>query len=217
MSQGPWAGLNLAFGGGDSDHAVTTNRARLAASVEAPLIGMRQVHGNTVAPVNDLSDDAPEADGLVTGEANLALTVLIADCVPVLLAEPHARVVAAVHAGRRGIELDIISAAIAEMRASGADPDRVQAVIGPAICGSCYEVPVQMRAEISRSMPHIASTTSWGTPALDLPEAAATQLRASGVHRVQNVGVCTFEDADMFSYRRSHPTGRSAGVIRLKR
>gem|GEM_PF-6584518 len=120
------------------------------------------------------------------------------------------RVVAAVHAGRRGLLGGILSEAVAALRARTDGP--IEALIGPAICGSCYEVPEQMASESESSMPGIRTRTSWGTPSLDLPAAAAASLSALGV-RVVTDPRCTLEDQALFSYRRDSGCGRQALVI----
>jgi len=218
VSSGPWAGLNLSPSSGDAPEAVAHNRQAVAATIGARLVGMHQVHGNTVATVDSaaLAGSAPSADALITRDPEVGLTVLVADCVPILLVEPHARIVAAIHAGRRGVSEGIVPETIAELEKLGGRARAVRAAIGPAICGACYEVPAAMRAEVAREMPGCASETSWGTPALDLPRGVTQQLKTAGVQQVHNLDVCTFEDLQTYSYRRSPNTGRSAGVIRLK-
>ena len=154
-------------------------------------------------------------DALVTSTPGLALGVLVADCVPVLLADAAAGVVAAAHAGRRGVAASIVAAVTAHMRARGADPGRTTAWVGPAICGGCYEVPEAMQADVARVVPAAAAVTRAGRPALDLPAAVVDQLNAAGVLDVRRDGRCTAEDPDLFSYRRDGRTGRTAGVVLL--
>lgn len=155
----------------------------------------------------------PECDGLVTGESGMVLMVRAADCVPVLLADPEARVIGAAHAGRLGVVGGIVPATVARMRELGAA--RITAWIGPHICGSCYEVPADMRDEVAAVEPATSATTSWGTPALDLGAGIRAQLERDGV-TVVDVARCTRESADLFSYRRdAADAGRQAGVIRL--
>lgn len=217
VSGGPWAEFNLSYGGDDDSAAVTQNRKVVAEQVGAPLVGMRQVHGGQVAEVqSEESGPPPEADALVTTNSEIALTVLVADCVPVLLADPGSAVVAAAHAGRRGLIAGIIPATLEKMRRRGADLAKVQAAIGPAICGSCYEVPAAMAAQVAAVIPATESKTSWGTAGLDLPAGVKSQLRAAGVDKVHQLANCTYEDFDYYSYRRNSQTGRAAGVIRLK-
>ena len=119
---------------------------------------------------------------------DVAVAVLVADCVPVLLADPEAGVVAAVHAGRRGLVAGVVEAAVAAMVAQGADVGRMRAAIGPAIAGESYEVPAELQDEVVAVVPETRATTSWGTPALDLPAGVAAVLAAAGVEHVTQLG-----------------------------
>jgi YfiH family protein len=183
-----------------------------------------QVHGTAVTRVDGAGvgaqDTVGEADALVAvGRTGAA--VVVADCVPVLLADPVAGVAGAVHAGRRGLAGGVVQAAVAEMVGHGARVARLRAAIGPAICGACYEVPAALRAEVADVVPGVAGTTSWGTPSLDLPRGVAGVLDGLGVVHVHATGVCTYTDERFFSHRRSvatgEPEGRSAGVVRISR
>lgn len=170
---------------------------------------MDQVHGTTVA-VMAAGVPWPEADAMVS--RGLPLAVMVADCIPVLLAgeTPGGPVLAAVHAGRPGIANGIIPAAVENMLSLGAS--RIHAWMGPSICGSCYEVPPALQDEVAALVPATRSTTSWGTPALDLPAGARSQLEAAGVD-VEYAGPCTLETDTLYSYRRDRNTGRFAGLI----
>lgn len=212
------SGLNLSHSDAVPAGEVVNSRAAVARVAGAPLHGMTQVHGNDVAVVDreSLGREAPLVDGLVTSDTAIALMVLVADCVPVLLADPQSSVIAAVHAGRLGVKSAVVVEAVSQMRALGARTGQIRAALGPAICGNCYEVPEHMRDEIARIWPQSAARTGWGTPALDLPAAIAAQLREAGIRRVQNLGVCTLENHSFYSYRRNPVTGRQAGVIRLQ-
>ena len=151
----------------------------------------------------------------MTDATDVALGVLVADCVPVLLADPSARVVAAVHAGRRGLLDGVVQAALAALVARGAEVSRVRAAIGPAVAGSSYEVPAALRDELAAVVPETAATTDRGTPALNLPAGVEVLLRRAGVRHVSRSSRDTRVDGDLFSYRRAHATGRFAGVVRL--
>lgn len=207
------------------DQAGVLERRRLLARwAGAPVAYAWQVHGRRVHVVTgpgEVPDDGPvaQADALVTTGGRVALAVLVADCVPVLLADAAAGVVAVAHAGRAGVAADVLGATVEAMVREGADRGRVRAVVGPAVCGRCYEVPAALRDEVGAVVPSAVSTTSWGTPALDLPAGAAAQLRVAGVPDVHLVGACTLEDPRWFSHRGSgadagRPPGRFAGVVR---
>ncbi len=121
---------------------------------------MRQVHGADVAVVGDTPDDAPVCDALVAVTPGVALLARAADCVPVLLGDPAAGVIAAVHSGRPGLAAGVVPAAVARMRELGATG--ITAWIGPHVCGACYEVPEQMRDAVAAVVPEAHATTSWG-------------------------------------------------------
>lgn len=203
---------------------VLGRRQALARWVGAPVAYAWQVHGRRVHVVTgpaEVPDDGPvaQADALVTTGGRVALAVLVADCVPVLLADGAAGVVAVAHAGRAGVAADVLGAAVEAMVREGADRGRLRAVVGPSVCGRCYEVPAALRDEVGSVVPAAVSTTSWGTPALDLAAGATAQLRAAGVPMVGAVDVCTLEDPRWFSHRGSaadpgRPPGRFAGVVR---
>jgi polyphenol oxidase len=109
---------------------------------------------------------------------------------------------------------------VGAMRELGADQARVRAWIGPHVCGRCYEVPESMRDDVEAAVPGTATTTSWGTPAVDLGAGVRAQLDAAGIgaQRVEAVGRCTREDPDLFSYRRDGAaSGRLAGLVRVTR
>jgi polyphenol oxidase len=163
----------------------------------------------------DFRPGAPRTDALVTSAAGLALAVLVADCVPVLLADRRAGVVAAVHAGRQGAAGGIVPAALAAMAALGATPAGTEALLGPAICGACYEVPPQLQEAVERRLPGSATRTSTGTAGLDLRAGIAAQLTAAGVTGIVHDPRCTAEDGDLYSYRRDGVTGRQAALVWL--
>ncbi|MFI0899531.1 peptidoglycan editing factor PgeF [Streptomyces sp. NPDC020983] len=220
VSAVPYDSLNLGGAVGDDPAAVAANRDRAARELgrePGRVVWMNQVHGRDVAVVDEPWGDtpAPDVDALVTTRADLTLGVLTADCVPVLLADPVAGVAAAAHAGRPGMTAGIATAVIETMITLGADPDRTTAVLGPSVCGKCYEVPAGMREEVAAVEPAAYAETSWGTPALDVAAGVRAQLVRAGVRAVRGPGVCTLESADHFSYRRDRATGRLAGYVWL--
>lgn len=220
VSTGPHASLDLARHVGDDDAAVTENRRRVSAEIGAPLVFVDQVHGTEVVTVGEGRTDAPvrTADALVTARADVALAIMVADCMPVLLVDPEGGVVGAAHAGRGGLLAGVLQETVRAMERLGASTGRIAAEIGPSACGACYEVPAGMRAEAAAILPSVAATTSRGTPSLDLRAGAVSALEAAGVDpsRVLADAPCTIEDPAYFSYRRSQVTGRFAGIIRLE-
>ena len=189
--------------------------ARLEDTVDVPLARLSQVHGDDVLVVEAPMPlgEVPSGDALVTTTAGLGLMVRVADCVPVLLADPASGVVGAVHAGRSGMTLDIATRAVEVMRERGAGV--ITAWLGPHICGRCYEVPAGLRDEVSAVVPEAFSETSWGTPALDVGAGVRAQLVRAGVD-VVDVSGCTLEDKALHSYRRDgSEAGRFAGLVWL--
>lgn len=219
VSPAPFSGLNLGGAVGDAPSAVRANRERAAAALGVDpgrTVWMRQVHGADIAFVKSPDDLDEAVDGVVTTVPGLVLAVLVADCAPVLLADPVAGVVGAAHSGRPGTLAGVVPALVERMREHGAEPARITAAIGPAACGSCYEVPEAMRAEVAVRVPAAYSTTRAGTPGLDIRAGIVEQLEASGVTGVDVDPRCTIETPDLFSYRRDGQTGRFAGFVWLK-
>ncbi|MEU6662929.1 peptidoglycan editing factor PgeF [Streptomyces sp. NPDC046821] len=221
VSAAPYEELNLGGAVGDDSAAVLANRKTAAESLgldPAHVVWMNQVHGPDVAVVDGpwgSPEDIPSVDAIVTARRGLALAVLTADCTPVLLADPVAGIAAAAHAGRPGMIAGVVPAAVAAMVELGADPARIVARTGPAVCGKCYEVPGAMRAEVAAVEPAAYAETSWGTPAVDVTGAVHAQLERLGVRDRHKSPVCTLESHDHFSYRRDRTTGRLAGYVWL--
>ena len=214
----PYAGLNLAAHVGDDPDRVARNRHRLAGALgldDDDIAWMNQVHSATAVVAR--RGCLPTADALVLvrrdPRAPRAAGVLVADCVPLLLATDDGGLVAAVHAGRRGMLDGVVTRALAAFAARGARAADVWAAIGPAVCGACYEVPEEMRRDAAAIEPDCAATTRWGTPGLDVAAGVRAQLRRAGVAHITGGSWCTVEDRRFFSYRRDGATGRIAGII----
>ncbi|WP_329351142.1 peptidoglycan editing factor PgeF [Streptomyces sp. NBC_01261] len=220
VSAVPYEELNLGGAVGDDPDAVRANRELAAKSLgldPALVVWMNQVHGADVAVVEEPwgTSDIPSVDAVVTARRGLALAVLTADCTPVLLADPVAGIAGAAHAGRPGMLAGVVPAAVAAMVELGADPARIVARTGPAVCGRCYEVPADMRADVAAVEPAAYAETSWGTPAVDVTAGAHAQLDRLGVRDREQSPVCTRESGDHFSYRRDRTTGRLASYVWL--
>jgi YfiH family protein len=208
-SEGEFASLNLGDHVGDDSEAVTNNRKILQSLLSRiEPIFMNQVHGNDVVEVDEGSINQITADAIITRQRGLPLAVLSADCLPILIKGEN--IVGAIHAGRKGILNGIIERTITKMRELGGN--ELSATIGPAICGGCYEVDIQMYLEAIEIDQNLATTLE--THGLDLKKAAAGQLRSQKVS-VTDLGICTAHDPNFFSYRRDGISGRSAGVIVL--
>ena len=218
-SRAPYESFNLGSHVGDDPADVAANRARVARELEVAdehLVWMDQVHGTNVAVVDGpQGGPVPATDALVTATPGLVLAVLAADCVPVLLADHQTGVVAAVHAGREGVRTGVVPAALSAMASLGARARHVSALLGPAVCGECYEVPEQMQRDVARVAPAAAARTRAGTPGLDLRAGIAEILRRAGISEVVQDPRCTVEDSTLFSHRRDGVTGRQAALVWL--
>jgi polyphenol oxidase len=185
-----------------------------AAAADGPgpveLVGLAQGPPEGKPPV-------AEGDGLVTTDPGVVLAVLTADCAPVLLADPAARVVGAVHAGWRGLAAGVVEAGVAALASLGADPAQSVGLVGPAVGGCCYEVGPDVREAVGARLPEALATTRDGRPALDPAAGAAQALRRAGVGQVRVAAECTFDlEERFFSHRRDHGrTGRQAGIVAL--
>lgn len=208
-SSGVFAGLNCGQGSTDQAEAVTINRARVAEAMDvAPgaLVGVHQVHSPDVVVVDAPLPARPRADGLVTRTPGLALSVLTADCQPVLLADAEAGVIGAAHAGWRGTLAGVIEATVAAMEGLGADRGRLRAAIGPTISQRAYEVGPDLMEEVLAEDPEAARFFANGRGdrlQFDLPGYGLLRLRRLGVE-AEWTRHCTYSDpARFFSYRRS--------------
>lgn len=220
-SAAPYSSFNLSFGVGDHPGDVAANRRRLSAELGVPVVFLEQVHGNRVAVVDAVpGPDEPDreaTDAVVTALPGVGVAVLAADCVPVLLADPVAGVVGAAHAGRVGAAAGVIPAVVDAMVGLGARAGAIEVLLGPAVCGACYEVPAAMRAQVDARLPGSAVLTRAGTPGLDLRAGLHHQLTDLGVGRIGADPRCTMEDRTLYSHRRDGRTGRLAAITWLDR
>ena len=217
VSAPPFDTFNLGDHVGDDPAAVAANRRRLTATIglgEDGVVWMNQVHGDQVAVVDEPgTGPLDNTDALVTTRRRLGLAVVTADCVPVLMGDARAGVVAAVHAGRVGAQKGVVVRAIEAMCAAGAHVEDISALLGPAVSGANYEVPEAMAAEVEAALPGSRTTTRAGTPGLDLRAGIVRQLTDLGVTAIDVDPRCTVDDPTLFSHRRDAPTGRLASVV----
>lgn len=227
-SMGEFAENNMSIAVGDTPRLVDINRTGAAEALgfrRNQLFLLKQVHSNRVHHLADrpTNDVAIEADAMVTTLPLMALGILTADCTPILLADPEARVVGAAHAGWRGAVDGIVSNTVAAMVALGADPARIVAAIGPTISGENYEVGPQFMEDFTKLRPdgwrHF-STRNSGRAHFDLPGFVDAELKAAGVARIERIGGCTYGHPDQyFSHRyathQGIKTGRQMAVIGL--
>ncbi len=209
-STGAFLSRNLGLHVGDDLDSVETNRRSLSQEIGRPIQFMNQVHGNTVALIDEHTQTPPTADALVTTNPHIALAVMVADCIPLLIVNQGS--IAAVHVGRKGLLNGVSHSALATMRDIDSSP--ITAMIGPSICGRCYEVSEDVFEEVTSVFPHSKSQTRHGGFALDLAAALTSELESDGV-RVLDRSMCTVEDRSLYSYRRDGVTGRQVGLIWL--
>lgn len=217
VSAPPFDTFNLGDHVGDDPAAVSANRARLAEAIgldTEAVVWMNQVHGDRVVLVDEpVSEAVDKTDALVTTRPRLALAVVTADCVPVLMADARAGVVAAVHAGRVGAQRGVVVRTVEAMVGAGAQIADLSVLLGPAVSGRNYEVPEDMAADVEATLPGSRTTTGRGTAALDLRAGIARQLRDLGVTAIDLDPRCTVADRNLFSHRRDAPTGRIASLV----
>jgi len=184
------------------------NKAALARLLSLPtLLFMKQSHSDLVAVVDEYSEQV-SCDAMVTTVPGVGIAALAADCLPITF--DGGNVIGVAHAGRLGVGSQIAVKTVLKMREFGAG--EIRAMIGPSICGKCYEVSPEMYEEFCRANP--AARTSDALHALDLRAAVRAQLEAEGVE-VSDVGICTLENDLYFSHRRGGEPERQAGIISL--
>lgn len=207
VSTGPFASLNCSLSSADAPEAVAANRAAVARTLEAGhLLGLTQVHGDSIVTVTEpwAPGAGPRADGLVTARPGLALGVVTADCTPVLLADPEAGVVGAVHAGWRGAVLGVLEATVAAMEALGAARARIAAAIGPCIRQQSYQVRADLRDAVLARDPDDARFFADAAPGhwqFDLAGYCAARLTGLGSLDVLKADTAAEPDR-FFSHRR---------------
>ncbi|WP_294228414.1 peptidoglycan editing factor PgeF [uncultured Shimia sp.] len=227
-SSGVFAGLNCGVGSSDQTEIVTINRQRVASAMGVELshlAGVHQIHSADVATLTaPLDGERPRADAIVTATPGLALSILTADCQPVLFSDPHAGVIGAAHAGWRGALDGVLEATVDAMEALGASRGNIHAVIGPCISQSAYEVGPEfletfLTADITNN--RFFADGGGDRKFFDLPGYGLHRLRSANIGKVEWTRHCTYSDADKFySYRRTTHAkeadyGRLIASIRL--
>jgi len=218
-SMGPWASFNLASHVGDDLAAVTANRAQLRQSMPSEPPWLTQVHGTLCVDAAQVRSGV-EADASFTRQRGVVCAVLTADCLPVLLCDDNASVVAAIHAGWRGLADGVIEASVAAMAVPG---ERLMAWLGPAIGPAAFEVGAEVRDAF---LMHDRQAAQAFTPIAkkkwlcDIYLLARQRLQALNIRRITSAefpGYCTVRDIDCFySFRRDGVTGRMASCIWLE-
>jgi YfiH family protein len=219
VSPAPFDSLNLALHVGDGLAAVAENRRRLAQAVGLPSepLWLQQLHGITVVDADQIEPDAapPQADGAITRRSGRVLAVLVADCVPVLLARADGTALAVAHAGWRGLAAGVLEAALTALGAADGVP--ITAWLGPAIGPARFEVGQEVRAAFVQRDAEAAGAfvpNPRGRWQCDLHALARRRLHALGVRRIGSEAACTASQAErFFSYRRDGVTGRMAALL----
>jgi len=229
VSRAPWNSLNLGVAVGDDPLAVAENRRRFVARIGAQPLWLQQVHGSRVVRASAAlaAAEVPQADAAWTDEPGVACVVQVADCMPVLLAAPEGRAVAAAHAGWRGVAGGVVEAALSALcEAAGCAPQDVAVWLGPCIGARRFEVGADVLQAFGASPQHADPRRFVAGPAAgdaaprwlaNLPQLARDRLQRAGVHRISGGGWCTVEDrARFFSYRRDGVTGRLAAAVWIR-
>lgn len=215
VSPVPWASFNLGDHVGDAPARVAANRALLAAHLPAAPIWLQQVHGTRAVDAADC-EKTPVADAAYTRQPGVVCAVMTADCLPILLCDRAGQVVAAVHAGWRGLLAGVVETCIAAM---ACPPGELLAWLGPAIGPSAFEVGDEVRAAF---VDHDATAvrafvaTRADKWLANLPQLARQRLQAHGVLAIYGGEQCTVNAPEhYFSYRRDGVTGRMATLVWL--
>ncbi|HEY6513499.1 MAG TPA: peptidoglycan editing factor PgeF [Burkholderiaceae bacterium] len=228
VSVPPWDSMNLGIGSGDAPAAVSANRQRLAAAIDAAPVFLRQVHGERVVGLDAHSAAAAveAADASWTREPGVACAVLVSDCLPVLFAAPQARAVGAAHAGWRGLSAGVLErCAQAVCAGASCEPQDLVAWLGPCIGPDAFEVGSDVLRAFGvapdtpggrfRYQPRADGDPRWRA---DLAGLARDRLAALGVRRVSGGGWCTVQERSrFFSFRRDGVTGRMAAAVWIHR
>jgi YfiH family protein len=232
VSGAPHTGLNLSLNAGDDKDLVEINRCMFVKALEAgnpDVYTVRQMHGSRVIRIED-SENPPEeyrqaqADAIITDQLGVAIGVLTADCVPVLLVDPEKRVIAAVHAGRKGSLMQVVSHVVSRMQKDfGSSPDDLLAAVGPCIETTCYQVGEEIAQEVSRHdfYQNDALIHENGAHFVDLRKMNHLDLLESGVkeEHIYDVSMCTACHPRIFYSHRKNKgkkTGRMMALIMIK-
>ncbi|MBO1110891.1 peptidoglycan editing factor PgeF [Bordetella petrii] len=208
--------LNLGLRAGDQPGTVLENRRRVRAAAPSEPLWLRQVHGADVVDADGALPDEPAADASVTAAPGRVLAIMVADCLPVVMADLDGTVVGAAHAGWRGLAGGVLERTLERLRAKAPHARGWRAWVGPGIGPEAFEVGADVREAFAalgpQALAHFAPRPGLaGKWLADLPALALLRLRRAGVQDAQACGLCTVSDpARFFSYRRDGVTGRMA-------
>lgn len=217
VSTGIYTSLNCGLGSGDAPHNVRQNRERVAAALGVDMLaGVHQVHGRAVHVIRSAEDALlrPQADGLATALPGIGLSVLAADCTPILFADPGNNIIGAAHSGWKGALLGIGEAVIDAMLQLGAERDAIIAAIGPCISQTAYEVSADFERNFLDQDPasgaFFARSAQADKRQFSLGSYVAHRLRRANIGKVCELNLCTYQDeARFFSFRRTTHRGES--------
>ena len=217
-SEGIYASLNLGMHVGDNPDHVLQNRQILKAAIGAKPVWLNQVHGSDTIIIDENTEDHLDADAAITSTPGVACAVMLADCLPILLCDRGASMVAAVHAGWKGLARGVIEETVAKM---GLSPTRLMAYLGPSIGQSCFSVKSDVRAAFlsldkanDRFFKPSEEAGKWYA---DLSGLAEKKLVDLGISSIDIADRCTVCDCHFFSYRREGVTGRFAALIWIEK
>jgi len=217
VSEAPFDSLNLGTHVGDDARSVAENRKRISAGLPASPLWLDQVHGTRVLdadPFESVGDVPPQADAAFTTRRDRVLAIMVADCLPIAISDAQGTIVAAVHAGWRGLADGVIEATLAQLRRARPDQQHWRAWIGPAIGPGAFEVGADvvqafLKVDAQSSACFVAREGMRDKWLADLPALAARRLQLAGVTDVSHADRCTASEPDMFfSYRRDGVCGR---------
>lgn len=215
VSKKPYDSLNVADHVEDNLDDVNRNREILSEFLEMPLVFIGATHSPNVVNVkSEYPTIHKNTDALVTRETNLGLVIMSADCAPIVLVDPIAHVVGVVHAGWQGMLVGVVENSIEGMLDLGAETQNMKAIIGPTISAKNFSANQDRYEEVKNKVPSAAVKLSNGDYAVDIRKGIKTQLAKYQI-KTTDLNICTFENKDLFSYRRDPITGRNATVVWL--
>lgn len=215
VSKSPFDSLNIADHVEDKIEDVNRNREILSEFLEMPLVFIGATHSSNVVNVkSEYPNVHKDTDALVTRETNLGLVIMSADCAPIVLVDPIAHVVGVVHAGWQGMLVGVVENSVEGMLDLGAETQNMKAIIGPTISAKNFSSNQDRYEEVKNKVPSAAVKLSNGDYAVDIRKGIKTQLAKYQI-KTTDLNICTFENKDVFSYRRDPVTGRNASVVWL--
>lgn len=215
VSKKPFDSLNIADHVQDKNEDVNRNREILSEYLEMPLVFIGATHSPNVINVkSEFPIVHQNTDALVTRETNLGLVIMSADCAPIVLVDPIAHVVGVVHAGWQGMLVGVVGNSVEGMLDLGAETQNMKAIIGPTISAKNFSATKERYEEVKAKEPSAAVILSNGEFAVDIRKGVKTQLAKYQI-KTTDLNICTFENSELFSFRRDPVTGRNATVAWL--